>query len=477
MSIPELTEAQEGQLVHALHHFALGHGLDIYPVGFSEHAPVATPTTLYPTPFPAKAFERAETVQPLFNELYAKVSSDVEYLSGILDEFAKYDAGFTGKLWESYKKAKKEGIKQPITLGVFRSDYMLDNDEIKQVEFNTVSVSFGGLSTKVGELHKYLNNAGYYTGGAAQYYDNAKIPVSESLDKLAAGLADGVLYYNKTTGSKNTIVLEITQEGERNVFDQRHLEYSLIANFGIKTRRITLQDIPDKTYKDDKGKLFLKETKEEVSLVYYRSGYAPSDFKTEEDWQNRVTLETSLAIKAPSLLTQLSGAKKIQQLLTESRVLSKFVTDETHKKQLESTFVKIWPLDKSDEGLIARKLANEEPERFVLKPQREGGGNNVYKKDIPGFLAKLPEEEWNAYILMELIHPPLHKNKVVREGKVYTDEIVSELGRFGTILFNQETTEVLENKDAGWLLRSKFSTSDEGGVAAGFGCVDGVALE
>ena len=30
------------------------------------------------------------------------------------------------------------------------------NPEIKQVEFNTIASSFGGLSTKVSALHKYV---------------------------------------------------------------------------------------------------------------------------------------------------------------------------------------------------------------------------------------------------------------------------------------------------------------------------------
>ena len=51
-----------------------------------------------------------------------------------------------------------------LSLGIFRSDYMIHKDpskldanpEIKQVEFNTIASSFGGLSTKVSALHKYV---------------------------------------------------------------------------------------------------------------------------------------------------------------------------------------------------------------------------------------------------------------------------------------------------------------------------------
>lgn len=54
---------------------------------------------------------------------------------------------------------------QDLSLGLFRSDYMVHQDvddttarpTIKQVEFNTMASSFGGLSTKVSELHSYAH--------------------------------------------------------------------------------------------------------------------------------------------------------------------------------------------------------------------------------------------------------------------------------------------------------------------------------
>ena len=53
-----------------------------------------------------------------------------------------------------------------LSLGLFRSDYMIHADpsessptpEIKQVEFNTISSSFGGLSSAVTKLHQYLSS-------------------------------------------------------------------------------------------------------------------------------------------------------------------------------------------------------------------------------------------------------------------------------------------------------------------------------
>lgn len=240
--------------------------------------------------------------------------------------------------------------------------------------------------------------------------------------------------------------------------------------------RLTIHEIHEATRLDPETKrLYHKTTGQEIGLVYFRSGYAPSDFVSEQDWENRLTLEISYAIKAPNLLTQLSGTKKIQQLLTDPKILKEFLSDTESLDHLLPTFVKIYPLDSSVLGEIGKKLALTEPENYVLKPQREGGGNNIYKEDIPGFLESVDEDEWSAYILMELITPKsTEENFVIRGQELFNVPILSELGIFGTILFDHNN--IYSNEYAGWLLRSKFSSSNEGGVAAGFGCVDSVVL-
>ena len=49
---------------------------------------------------------------------------------------------------------------KPLQLGLFRSDYLLHEDKdtheisIKQVEFNTISSSFGALSYRAAGMHR-----------------------------------------------------------------------------------------------------------------------------------------------------------------------------------------------------------------------------------------------------------------------------------------------------------------------------------
>jgi len=44
----------------------------------------------------------------------------------------------------------------------------------------------------------------------------------------------------------------------------------------------------------------------------------------------------------------------------------------------------VYSLDGSEEGLKGRKLAVTNPEEYELKPQREGGGSNIFPKFLAG---------------------------------------------------------------------------------------------
>jgi glutathione synthase len=72
------------------------------------------------------------------------------------------------------------------------------------------------------------------------------------------------------------------------------------------------------------------------------------------------------------------------------------------------------------------------------------------------------------YILMERLFPPQQRAILLRSGLVEgSGDSISELGCFGTIVVAPDGT-VQHNQYAGFLLRTKFSNVDEGGVNAGF---------
>lgn len=73
---------------------------------------------------------------------------------------------------------------------------------------------------------------------------------------------------------------------------------------------------------------------------------------------------------------------------------------------------------------------------------------------------------------MELIEPPEVHNAIVRAGEIFPASVISELGIYGTVLWDSRDGSIIHNAEAGHLLRTKSKETDEGGVAAGFACID-----
>jgi len=117
----------------------------------------------------------------------------------------------------------------------------------------------------------------------------------------------------------------------------------------------------------------------------------------------------------------------------------------------------------SDDAVISMALAN--PHNYVLKPQREGGGNNLYDSEMVAKLKTMGEEERQGYVLMQLIKPAPFYNELVRGGEiVFKGECVSEIGIFGASLGD----EIIGGEEGGFILRCKTKDTNEGGVAAGY---------
>ncbi|WFD20179.1 glutathione synthase [Malassezia caprae] len=299
------------------------------PQDTTIHAPITT----VPSPFPRKLFEQAMELMPIFSKLYARVALDEEFLERVMsDSVVKVD-DFQRHLYDIWCNVRRKGISQPLHLGLFRSDYLMhascpDKLSLQQVEFNTISSSFGALCTRVSELHRYLL------------------------------LEPAILF--------------VIQPNERNTFDQRAIEYTLLKKHGISV---------------------------------------------------------------PGVLEHFVGKK------------------------------------------------------YVLKPQREGGSNNIYKEDIPPTLRDMERrdeerasrgedvsvKEREGYILMSLIDTPKDRGAMMLRAaqddmSQYISQTTSELGTYGTALFKKGSEPVI--RSGGYLLRTKASESNEGGVAVGFSVID-----
>ncbi|ODV88400.1 hypothetical protein CANCADRAFT_146035 [Tortispora caseinolytica NRRL Y-17796] len=445
-----------------LSQYALSKGIVLLDKTSAARA-LPAPLTTRPTKFPRAAYDAAIALQRPFNELYKDIACSTAFLDDIMNDLKTLDH-FTGTLYNLYLRTARDPV-QPLSLGVFRSDYMLDSNDnyIKQVEFNTISVSFAGLSTLVPSLHAYL-------GKKYQMHSYRSVPDNAAVQTIA----DGLYAAHQQLALKDSVILFITQENETNVFDQRAIESYLIEQYNVRSIRLHFSKVLECTRVDPQSSV-LYVADQPVSVVYFRAGYDPKEYTSDAHWRARELLERSYAIKCPSIITQLAGTKKVQQVLATPGVLEKFV-DQNTAHQLRRSFVDLYPLDTSSHGLKAREIALNDPMHYVLKPQREGGGNNIYSNDIPAFLKSIPESEWSSYILMKLIDTETHEATIVRDTKVFKGDTISELGIYGCILWNQQTSETFYNTGAGWLLRTKAADSNEGGVAAGFGSIDAPEL-
>lgn len=138
---------------------------------------------------------------------------------------------------------------------------------------------------------------------------------------------------------------------------------------------------------------------------------------------------------------------------------------------MTDTFVGQWDISKKEsEDVIQHALDN--PDRYVLKPNREGGGNNHFSHEL---ITKIKEvrgtPEAQNYILMELIRPPTQGNYLVRPNREPEAAItVSEVGVFGAII--AKGAKILYNASArDVLIRCKASNILEGGFASGNSCI------
>jgi glutathione synthase len=479
----------------------------------------SAPMSLLPQAYPKAAFQQAIALAPSFNVLVDRISRDGAFLQQTLGGSVSTQDRYTAKLLQLYNKIyvgtdQNEAAVSADRLGILRSDYMLNKQkgggsneyEIKQVELNTIASSFAGLACQVANLHSYLiqryagdndlhnfllQNQQAVTGTTtiSSSGTDCGVPVNPTLERLPSAMNVAVQRYKERFSAKQACVLFVVQEGETNTVDQRMLEFRLFAQHQIPVVRLSLAKIHTLVKLDEStGVLTLNDDDvcTEVAVVYYRAGYAPTDYPdgdTGIEWQAREKLECSRATKCPSLGYHLAGTKKVQQELARPGVLERFFPGEADKVQgMRGAFAGLYSLgdDAVDEDYAAvRDVLAGGHGRYVLKPQREGGGYNFYGEQLA---AKLREnvvvqdadgtikldDKLGEYILMERLFPPQQKAVLLRSGRVEgSGESISELGCFGTVLVSAEG-EVVHNEYAGFLLRTKFSNVDEGGVASGF---------
>ncbi|XP_012350209.2 LOW QUALITY PROTEIN: glutathione synthetase [Apis florea] len=463
----QLSKEELESIIDKAKDWALMHGISMRSrVSFNKNQVQVLPFTLLPSSFPEKNFEKAKNIQILLNELIHKVAYNNDFLTESLKSTIDADP-FTAKLFSIYETVYKEGFSQSLSLGLFRSDYMLHENQIKQVELNTIASSFGGIVTITSQYHKFiLSELGHI--------DKIKnIPENNPIN----GLCKGLIHAWKLYGNKKAGILFIVENITYNICDQRFHEFEISKiNPYIKIIRRSLKDLVSEAKLGSNKQLIVGNL--EVSVVYFRSGYEVEAYPTEREWQVRLLIERSQAIKCPSIHYHLAGTKKVQQSLAYPNALNIFLKDDNKIKQIQEVYAGLYSLEFNNEAEEIINNAISNPKKYVLKPQREGGGNNIYNEDIKSHFESMKNsKERTAWILMDRFYPPVQNNYIVRvhnepfeDNQLHFSDVVSELGVYGVIIGNHNS--IIHNEEVGHVLRTKPSNENEGGIAAGIGAID-----
>ncbi|XP_076596740.1 glutathione synthetase-like isoform X2 [Chaetodon auriga] len=382
------------------------------------------PFTLFPSSVPKAALLQALALQTHFNTLVDKISQDAEFLEEALAGTIQAD-DFTAKLFGIYKQVQREGQRQSIVVGLSRADYMLDQSEdgtssLKQIEINTFAVAGFCVSDCLPVVHR-------------------------------------------------AVIMFVVEDLQISKLGRRQLEKELWnRNIPFICRRF--EEVSRGASLDGDKKLFIDGL--EVAVVYYRYGYMPEHY-TEQTWDARLLMERSLAVKCPDIGTQLAGTKKVQQVLARPGVLEKFFPDQPQVvEQIRATFAGLYTLDMGQEGDQAVAMALANPDKFVLKPQREGGGNNYFGQDIVRVLQEVQSDKRRAaYILMDRIRPRTEQNIQLRKGlPLNLTSVCYEIGAYGAYV--RHGRHMIINEVAGNLLKTKSIEHNDAGIVSGVSAFD-----
>lgn len=489
---PQFSDSHFDALVASVKDYQLTHGSILKIVRQEEFHTVQARligVSLVPNQFPRSLFERAVQLASIYNELYAKAACDETWLESNLGDFLRNDV-FAAILWDIHLKSKRgrSGSTQRISLGIFRSDFMVHATggqeplSLKQVEFNTFSCAGATHANIAADMHRHMHSAGMYGdtfGDPARPPD--RLPPNRGIKGLVDGLAAAHSAYMSTTGCSATAgVLFVVQPNNVNIADERPLEYALWARDPpVPAYRLVFDEQAlQQVSLGPAGELLFNSdlpshASREISVVYLRAGYDLEEYD-ESRKQARLLFEQSRAVKVPSVLSHITTMKKVQQLLSVPECLEHFLEPDKCAA-IYSSFMPMYPLDESEQGKLGRNLAmdTESAGNYVLKPSLEGGGHNVYGKAIPAFLEGAPEEDWSNYILMEKIRSPTQQGLLMSFQGLYEGPVLSELGVVGTCVWRScDGCEILENEQVGWTFKSKPESVEEMSVVKGYGCFD-----
>jgi glutathione synthase len=482
---PMLTSLIPQQIIEDTCEWALMHG-----VAFRQADNTARhcPFSLAPMTMERKVYEHLLKVTPLITKLISNVSEDHDFLQSSLSDMAKADP-FFGRLMELHQQAHGEvsyrlyPARQPLLL--MRTDFMDDRQHgAKVIEFNGIAAGMAPFGQRATEFHSFMQNQWPNVYNDWLEDPSATPAENQGLTQLAYGIANAARQVKTDFKEQDKpVFLMVVQKNEDNVYDQHLLEVELQKQ-GIRTVRRTFEQLSCQLSSDDNQRLLLKDVGA-VDVVYLRAGYQYSDYWAPELnesvcchtlSQTRVFMEQHHVAMNATISQQLATSKTMQMLLT----------------MMPAAEYARWGLTLEEAELVKSVLADMKPitsesiewfntqadkQEWVLKNQGEGGGHCVFGDDISEQLSQLKPEEYDAWALMQRLYP--HERDVptiaVRDTQqTLVTDLVSEVGLFTAYYQGKPVTEL--DGYAGYLIRSKPASENEGGIHSGKGILDSLTL-
>ena len=433
---------------------------------------IHVPIMLTPSPLPKSFYDKIFFYQIAFNKIIIKLSNDQQFLEEILTPFAEKDE-FVKKNLDISKKLVNYEHKQKIKLGIFRNDYLFDKIQnfFLFTEYNTIASSMGTFTDRLKKFYSYFSHK--YPEIFKKYKEKL-IPTEgfENVEKFAESMVEAIKLGFPEQYTESLIVF-VVQKTETNIFDQYSISDELYNKYKILSKRLTLNEIKKNCVQDEQGNLTIDGKL--ISMFYFRAAYAENDYPDEESWQGRELIELSTAIKVPDINTFLTTFKIFQYELSKPQIMMHYCQNELIINDILRFFGGIYYLRDMDAEKQKEFLSQvkADPNKYIAKPMREGGGNNITGDKLKELIPEdgnEPSDFLKNSVIVEKIDAAVHESLVLRNEKINFQNSMSEFSIYGIILCNENNFYI--NKSVSFLVRTKNKDDVEGGIMEGAGAVD-----
>jgi glutathione synthase len=446
------------------------------------------PFSIAPMTMERETYQHLLKVTPLITKLISNVSEDHDFLQSSLSDMAKADP-FFGRLMSLHQQAhgdidnRRTPARKPLLL--MRTDFMDDRKYgAKVIEFNGIAAGMAPFGQRATQLHQYIESQHNDTYKQWQEVPNAKPADNVGLEQLAYGIELAARNVKADFNEQGApTFLMVIQENEDNVYDQHLLELEL-QKLGVCTVRRTFEELSDQLTTGNNQRLLLKGVGP-IDVVYLRAGYQYADYWApdlneliccQRLSETRLFIEQHHVAMNATISQQLATSKSMQMLLTlmTPQEYSRWGLTLDEAQLVKSVLADMKPVN---EGSIQWFNLAANKQDWVLKNQGEGGGHCIFGHDISDKLNQMRPDEYDAWALMQRLYP--HEREMptvaIRDNEqTLVKDLVSEIGLFSAYFQGEPVTQF--NGYAGYLIRSKPASENEGGIHSGKGILDSLML-